>query len=83
MTDSASWAENAMSAAKHTREHPDASEFGGAPGPDAHAHADPPPTHQGYAAGPLGSGRYMPISPPQSVEDIATMSTISRPRTRH
>jgi len=56
--------------AKRTREPVGASEFGGAPGPDPHAHADPPPSHRGYLAGPLGGGRYMPIMPPASVSDI-------------
>ena len=55
--------------AKRTREPVGASEFGGAPGPDPHAHADPPPSHRGYRAGPLGGGRYMPIMPPASVSD--------------
>ena len=31
--------------AKRTREPVGASEFGGAPGPDPHAHADTPPSH--------------------------------------
>jgi hypothetical protein len=74
MTDSASWAENAMSAAKHTREHPDASEFGGAPGPDPHAHADPPSSERGYCQEPLAGGRYMPISPAASPDDISIQS---------
>ena len=60
-----SWAEKAMWEAKHLREAPDASEFGGAPGPDPHAHADPPPEHRGYP------NRYMPITPAQSPEDIS------------
>ena len=57
--------ENAMWKAKNTPEHPDASEFGGAPGLDPHAHADPPPEHRGYP------NRYMPISPAQSLDDIS------------
>jgi hypothetical protein len=68
------WAENAMRAAQRIREPAGASEFGGAPGPDAHAHADAPPTHAGYRQGNggPGSGRYQPISPPQSPDDIST-----------
>lgn len=68
MTDSPSWVQNAMWAAKHTGEPAGASEFGGAPGPDAHAHADPPPEHRGYP------NRYMPISEPASPENISIQS---------
>lgn len=60
-----SWVENAMWEAKRTPEPAGASEFGGAPGPDAHAHADPPPQQRGYP------DRYMPISEPQSPEEIS------------
>jgi hypothetical protein len=59
------WPQNAIWVAKHTREPAGASEFGGAPGPDAHAHADPPPTHAGYP------GRYVPVSDPQSPAEIS------------
>lgn len=62
---STNWAQNAMWAAKHTPEPADASEFGGAPGPDAHAHADPPPEHRGYP------DRYKPITPAQSPDEIS------------
>jgi hypothetical protein len=61
----ANWLDNAMYAAKHTPEPEGASEFGGAPGPDPHAHADPPPTHRGYP------DRYMPITPAQSADEIS------------
>lgn len=63
-----SWLDNAMSAAKRFKEPDGASEFGGAPGCDPHAHADPPPSHRGYP------GRYKPISPPQSVSEIGIES---------
>jgi hypothetical protein len=76
MTTGTPWTDQAMATASRIEEPAGASEFGGAPGPDAHAHADPPPT-QGYP------GRYIPLTPPESVNEIATMSTVSRPRTRH
>jgi hypothetical protein len=65
MPDGASWVENAMWTARRSREPAGASEFGGAPGPDPHAHADPPPEHRGYP------DRYMPITPPQSGDEIS------------
>ena len=69
------WPQNAIWAAKRFKEPAGASEFGGAPGPDAHAHADPPPTHVGYP------GRHVPISDPQSPCDVV-VSPVGRGRGR-
>jgi hypothetical protein len=63
--------DSAIWTAKRIPEPDGASEYGGAPGPDPHARADPPPTHRGYRAGPFGGGRYMPITPPSSPDDIS------------
>ena len=65
MSSGSAWLDNAIWEAQHTREPAGASEFGGAPGPDPHAHGNPPPSQRGYP------GRYMHISEAASTSDIS------------
>ena len=62
------WLDPVIYAAGHTREHPDASEFGGRPGPTRYPHLGPGPDPDPRL--PRYRAVYAPISPPQSASDI-------------